>query len=239
MKQDKPFVKCFTISGIIFALLILPILVSNADRLAYRIGSLFSICFLPAVVIAIIVRQSNKSWSWGKVLGFIVVTTLILMGSQQRQHSHTFVKQSEKVGTRGDCSVKVPSNWTKKVPRQIPTGTCLLDASNADASKTVAIAKLQADHSTTINDPLFAKGAVDSVRAQGGKVRNSGATTINGIDTFQISAEYTTANRTIRVLQESLLTDGILYIVCISSTQGSPDTDEELQSIIHTLKFDN
>lgn len=72
MKTDKPFIKAFSFAGLFCAIIVVLLVKTHAsNNLAYRIGFVVghvsSLCFVPALIVGLIARQSKKSWSWVKV----------------------------------------------------------------------------------------------------------------------------------------------------------------------------
>jgi hypothetical protein len=88
MKTDKPFQKSFACGGVLFATIILIMVATGVQIIAYRIGYVFTSCLLPALATGAWGFLSKKAWSWGRFATTIIGMYLVFafLSAQGRVH---------------------------------------------------------------------------------------------------------------------------------------------------------
>jgi hypothetical protein len=83
MKTSKPFLKAFVCAGVVSATLVVWLIRSGAENLAYRIGYTVSGCLFPALIAGFWARFSKQSWSWAR-MGLVVFVLIVIMSVLSR-----------------------------------------------------------------------------------------------------------------------------------------------------------
>jgi hypothetical protein len=73
MKTDKPFKKSFACAGVLYAIIVIILIVANAQNLSFRLGYVFTTCLFAALASGAWGFFSKKSWSWSR----FAVTVLV------------------------------------------------------------------------------------------------------------------------------------------------------------------
>jgi hypothetical protein len=86
MKSDKPFQKSFACGGVLFAVIILIMVATGVQSVAYRIGYVFGTCFFAVMMSGVWGFLSKKTWSWGRfaatVIGLYLLVAFLSMQSR-------------------------------------------------------------------------------------------------------------------------------------------------------------
>lgn len=86
MKTDKPFQKSFACAGVLFAIIVVILIATDAQNLGYRIGYVLSTCLFPALAAGIWGFFSKKPWSWGRfaatVIGFYLLFSFFMLAGK-------------------------------------------------------------------------------------------------------------------------------------------------------------
>lgn len=234
MKTDKPFLKAFSFGAVYYILFFGVLVAVHCPNIPYRFGYAFPYLLIPSVIIGIIARQSKRPWSWLKAGVYtLFAVVLILLPTIGRLSSQT--KQTEQATEQNTYLIKVPEHWSQK-PISAPNAK--FQAVNPNSTKFITILEVQVDPAMSIKDSRYEKGLLDGIKESGGKIRASGLTIINGITAYRVLTEQTVDGRPVFGCQYSIAFKGSLYAIILSSTEGLPETDAELQSSMQSFRVE-